>query len=113
EIAAYAKSTSAAPQSPGRLLRARLLLHSPLLAADVRRALRSSTAANADARPDSLRSSAFSVSERLAANLRLSRALCGLALPATTGAGRDAAAKGMAVVSFSRLCGSIDSADTK
>lgn len=85
----YARLTASAPPSAGRMLRARLLLGSPLLSARTRRGLRDQGAAVASRGTETLPSTpaasgqSGSVGPRLDENARFVEALQSLAIPAS------------------------------
>jgi hypothetical protein len=113
ELATYARTTAAAHASPGRLLRARLLLHSPLLPAELRQALRRPAVASPVAKREAPPPSSLAIGERLTRHARLSQMLLAVAKPAAAGTGPGPVAERATVTLLSRLSAVLNSANLK
>jgi hypothetical protein len=87
DIDAYCRAVAAAPPSPGKMLRAQLLLHSPAVSARQRAELRKSSDIKGPSSESPGSSSEPSVSARLAANARLMKKLLAAVAPQTQSSG--------------------------
>lgn len=96
DIAKYAATTAGAAPSAGKMLRARLLLRSPLVPANLRRSLREQQPLTAPAITEAASTETGSFGDRLATNARLTRKLLEIAVPSDLREARPGAAGGAA-----------------
>jgi hypothetical protein len=92
EIESYAHSLAVTPDSPGKLLRVHLLLHSPAVSAALRDALRKPVPPSESPPEPAAVPAAPALGERLAANARLTRKLFAVIAPTSQSSSSKAVA---------------------